>query len=112
MSGGMSYSQVSKQLVTYHGDSDEEDANSKAKFSDDSEPDNSEVASASASPILSSGGLVQFQRSSSASTSLLRNVLVRTRIQAAPVVSLVSYAREGDDSGSESEDEMAGKVVS
>ena len=44
--------------------------------------------------------------------SLLRNVLVRTRIQAAPVVSLVSYAREGDDSGSESEDEMAGRVVS
>ena len=52
---------------------------------------------------------MQFQRSSSASTSLLRNVFVRTRMQVAPVVSLVSYAREGDDSGSESEDEMAGK---
>ena len=55
---------------------------------------------------------MQFQLSSSASTSLLRNVLLRTRIQTAPVVSLVSYAREGDDSSSESEDEMAGRVVS
>ena len=42
MLGSMSYSQMSKQLVTYHGDSDEEDANSNAKISDDSEPDNSE----------------------------------------------------------------------
>ena len=100
------------QLVTYHGDSDEEDANSKTKISDDSKPENSEVASANTSPILSSGCLMQFQRSSSMSTSLLRNVLVRTRIQVAPVVSLVSYVQEGDDSDSESEGEMAGKVVS
>ena len=98
--------------MTYHGDSNEEDANSKTKISDDSKADNSEVASASTSPILSSGALMQFQCSSSMSTSLLRNVLVRTRIQTAAVVSLVSYAREGDVSDSESEDEMAGKVVS
>ena len=55
---------------------------------------------------------MQFQRISSTSTSLLRNVLVSTQIQAAPVVSLVSYVLEGDDSDSESEGEMAGKVVS
>ena len=31
MWGSMSYSQMSKQLVTYHGDSDKEDANPKQK---------------------------------------------------------------------------------
>ena len=52
VSGSMSYSQMSKQLVTYHGDSDDEDTNSNAKISDDSELDNSEIVSVSASPIL------------------------------------------------------------
>lgn len=105
----MSYGQLSKQLVTYHGDSDEDEGESTSKISDDSDTEKTEFTSANQSPVRTSGGLSQ--RYSSAPTTSVRNVLVRPRIQAAPTVSLVSYAREDDEAGSDSDDDRVEREV-
>ena len=92
-------SQLSRQLVTYHGDSEDgdsedEDENSTAKISDDSEPEKSEEVSAHQSPT---GDL--FRRTV---TTSVKHVLVRPRIVAAPTVSLVSYDRDDEDNDEDS----------